>query len=31
MNVIDIVAEYLRANKYDGLCLPEHGCACLLA
>lgn len=30
MNVNDIVAEYLRANKYDGLCLPEHGCACLL-
>jgi len=30
MNVIDIVAEYLRANKYDGLCLPEHYCACLL-
>ena len=30
MNVIDIVAEYLRANKYDGLCLPEHECACLL-
>ena len=30
MNVIDIVAEYLRANGYDGLCLPEHGCACLI-
>ena len=30
MNVIDMVAEYLRENKYDGLCLPEHGCACLL-
>lgn len=30
MNVIDIVAEYLRDNKYDGLCLPEHGCACLI-
>lgn len=30
MNVNDIVAEYLRANKYDGLCLPEHECACLL-
>jgi hypothetical protein len=30
MNVIDIIAEYLIANKYDGLCLPEHGCACLL-
>lgn len=30
MNVNDIVAEYLRANKYDGLCLPEHGCACLI-
>lgn len=30
MNVIDIVAEYLMANKYDGLCLPEHDCACLL-
>ena len=30
MNVNDIVAEYLRENKYDGLCLPEHGCACLI-
>lgn len=29
MNVIGIVAEYLRANKYDGLYLP-CGCACLL-
>ena len=30
MNVIDIVVEYLRENKYDGLCLPGHDCACLL-
>ena len=30
MDLIQIVEYGLRANKYDGLCLPEHGCACLL-
>ena len=29
MDVKSIVVEYLKANKYDGLCLP-NGCSCLL-
>ena len=30
MDLIQIVEYWLRANGYDGLCLPEHGCACLI-
>ena len=30
MNVKSIVAEYLKAYKYDGLCLPDVQCGCLL-
>ena len=30
MTVREIVAEYLRANGYDGLWSPNHWCACLL-
>ena len=30
MDLIQIVEYWLRKNGYDGLCLPEHGCACLL-
>ena len=29
MDVKSIVVEYLKAHKYDGLCLT-NGCACLL-
>lgn len=30
MNVKNIVAEYLKANKYDGLCCLDVPCGCLL-
>ena len=30
MNVKSIVAEYLKANKYDGLCCLDVPCGCLL-
>ena len=30
MTVKDIIIEWLKANKYDGLCLPDHDCGCFL-